>query len=332
MITQIKNIISLLIILFSLFPLGYTLSADTTQAVNTTVPPPAPPPVPIIAPQRMDLPGQHFALSTGVVYIPPYFHPQGKKVNLLIHFHGASWMVEQNFYYACKNAVVVTIPLRGLSGVYTAKYKNKKEFGRLLKEIMETLDRENIVKKPRLGRLCLTSFSAGFGALREILQVPEYYRKITDTIFFDSIHSGLDTTTQTVPPDQMQFFLRFAQDAARGKKTMWVTHSEIDPITYASTTKTADYLISGVSAARMYLNQNQKGEGTSPLLQNQTGEDTSPLLQNEPWKSMRLLSTADKGKFHVRGFTGNTGQDHMNHFYTMMEFISKTSLPDILEK
>jgi hypothetical protein len=300
------------------FSLGYGMSNETTQAVNTTAPPPVPPPVPIIAPQKIDLPGQHFSLSTGVVYIPPFFHPQGKKVNLLIHFHGASWMVEQNFYFAGKNAVVVTIPLRGLSGVYTAKYKDKKEFGRLLKEVMDTLDKNSVVHHPRLGKLCLTSFSAGFGAMRQILQVPQYYKKINDTVFFDSIHSGLDTTTNTPPPDQMQMFLQFAQDAVRGRKIMWATHSEIDPITYASTTKTADYLIKGVAATQIY------------------STDTQPTVNStdtaEPWKYMRLLATADKGNFHVRGFAGETGQDHMNHFYSMTEFISKTSLPDILDK
>lgn len=291
------------------------MSNETTQSVKT-ITAPTPPPVSIIAPQRIELPGQHIPLSTGVIYIPPYFHTQGKKVNLVIHFHGASWMVEQNFYPAGKNAILVSVSLRGLSGAYTDKFKDKKEFGRLLKEVMDTLDKKGIVKHPRLGKLCLTSFSAGFGAMREILQVPEYYKKITDAVFFDSIHSGLDTTN-AVPPDQMQMFLQFAQDAARGKKTMWITHSAIDPITYASTTKTADFLIKGVGATQVYSNDTQSS--------------ISSVDTTEPWKYMRLISTADKGNFHVRGFAGDTGQDHMNHLYTMTWFIQQTSLPDILQ-
>lgn len=324
MITQVKYIGICLLITLIGFSIGYAMANDSTQSVNTTTqsvntstPPPSLPSVPIIAPQKLELPGQHFSLSTGVIYVPPYFHAKGNKVNVLIHFHGVSWMVEQNFYPTGKNAVVVTIALRGLSGVYTAKYKDKKEFGRLLKEIMETLDKNSVVHRPKLGKLCLTSFSAGFGAMREILQVPEYYKKITDTVFLDSIHAGLDTTTNGPPADQMQMFLQFAQDAARGKKTMWITHSEIDPITYASTTKTADFLINGIGAKQIFATDTQ-----SP---------TSPIDSTEPWKYMRLLSTADKRNFHVRGFAGNTGQDHMNHLYTMTEYIQQTSLPGILQ-
>ncbi|MCX7918813.1 MAG: hypothetical protein N3A72_04215 [bacterium] len=312
-ITQLNFVVIWFFIVIIDVTTSQAMSNGTTQSIMTTTSTPLAPL--IIAPQQIELPGQHFALSTGVMYVPPYFHAKKKNVNLLIHFHGASWVVEQSFYPTGKNAVVVTIPLRGLSGVYTAKYKDKKEFGRLLTEIMETLDKNSIVHRPRLGRLCLTSFSAGFGAMREILQVPAYYKKITDTVFLDSIHAGLDTTTHTPPAEQMQMFLQFAQDAVRGKKTMWITHSQIDPKTYASTTKTADFLIKKLGLQRVVKH-----------------EDTSSLSLDEPWKTMRLLSTVDQGNFHVREFAGETGQDHMNHFYTMGKYIAQTSLPSILDK
>lgn len=267
--------------------------------------------------EKEDLPGFSFSLSTGTIYIPPYFHPQGKKeniVNLVIHFHGAPWIVEQNFYFAQKNAVQVTISLPGLSGVYTNKYKDRQEFGRLLNEIMKILEREKIVNKPRLGKLCLTSFSAGFGALREILKVPKYYRLITDIVCADSIHCGFVSVTSatgvitTLNKKQMAPFLKFAKDAVQGKKTMLITHSEIDPLTYASTTKTADYLIEKVGAIRKPVS----------------------LLHPSQNNNMKLLSAADKGNFHVRGYAGNTPQDHMDHLYKIADFIKETSLPGIL--
>ncbi len=292
------------------------MTTDTTQAANTTSPAPPPPPI-IIAPQKIVVPGQHFRLPPATIYVPDYYHAKKNIVNLLIHFHGASWMVEQNFYATGKNAVVVTVSLGGLSGVYTAKYQDKKEFGRLLNQVLETLDKNSIVHHPKLGRLSLASFSAGFGAMREILQVPEYYKKINDVVFLDSIHAGLDTTTNEPPAEQMQMFLKFAKDAVQGKKTMWITHSQIDPITYASTTKTANYLINTLGIKQRFAD-----DTTAP-----TNIDAT-----EPWKYMKLISTADKGKLHVRGFYGDQAQDHMNHLYTMGEYISQTSLPSIIDK
>lgn len=295
---------------------SYAMTNDTTQVTNTTAPTPSSPPV-IIAPPKILVPGQHFRMPPATIYVPDYFHAKGNKVNLLIHFHGASWMVEQNFYPSGKNAVVVTVSLGGLSGVYTAKYKDPKEFGKLLNEVLETLDKNSIVHHPKLGRLSLTSFSAGFGAMREILQVPEYYKKINDAVFLDSIHAGLDTTTNEPPAEQMEMFLKFAKDAVHGKKIMWITHSQIDPITYASTTKTANYLINTLGIKQIY-----SDDTTAPNYINVT----------EPWKYMKLISTSDKGKFHVRGFYGDQAQDHMNHFYTIGQYITETSLPSILDK
>ncbi|MDI6784243.1 MAG: hypothetical protein QME64_09155 [bacterium] len=49
--------------------LFFTQSQDTTVSLTTTRPSTG-----IIAPKRLDIPGQRFALSTGQLYIPDYLN------------------------------------------------------------------------------------------------------------------------------------------------------------------------------------------------------------------------------------------------------------------
>ena len=50
--------------------------------------------------------------------------------------------------------------------------------------------------------------------------------------------------------NDLDVFVRFARDAAEGKKEMVVTHSEVFPGTFASTTETADYLLGRLGLGR----------------------------------------------------------------------------------
>ena len=53
-----------------------------------------------------------------------------------------------------------------------------------------------------------------------------------------------------IGPDNLQIWLQLARDAIAGRKRMIVTHSEIFPGTFASTTETADYLVAHLNLRR----------------------------------------------------------------------------------
>ncbi len=144
--------------------------------------------------------------------------------------------------------------------------------------------------EPRIGRIVVSSFSAGFGGVRALLKVPEHFDRIDGLIMADSIYCGYtgDPKDHKVDPALMDGFRRFALEAAAGRKTFLVTHSALIPEGYASTAETADFLIDAVA-----------GRADPVKVDWATG-----------WTQTRAFA---KGRFVVLGFAGTDGPDHMSH-------------------
>jgi hypothetical protein len=99
-----------------------------------------------------------------------------------------------------------------------------------------------------------------------------------------------------IETEGLQVFLQFARDAAKGKKAMLVTHTEVFPGTFASTTETADYLLQ------------------------QLGLRRSAVLQWGPMGTQQL-SEACKGSFVLLGFAGNSAPDHVDQLHALPELL-----------
>ena len=102
---------------------------------------------------------------------------------------------------------------------------------------------------------------------------------------------ALDTTNLVA-------FADFARAAVRGDKRFLITHSEIFPGTFASTTETADWLLRTLGLRR------------------------TPVLRWGP-HGMQQLSEVRAGRFELFGFAGNTGPDHIDHLHAMPEFLAR---------
>ena len=103
------------------------------------------------------------------------------------------------------------------------------------------------------------------------------------------LESSLDT-------DHLAIFLRFARDAVAGRKTMVVTHSEIFPGTFASTTETGDWLLS------------------------QLGLKRRPVARFGPMGTQQL-SEVRAGRFLLAGYAGNSAPDHIDEFHSLPEYL-----------
>ena len=79
---------------------------------------------------------------------------------------------------------------------------------------------------------------------------------------------------------------------------MLVTHSEIFPGTYASTTETADWMLGALGLTRQ------------------------PTLTWGP-RGMQQLSEAQAGRFALLGFAGNSAPDHVDHQHAMPELLAR---------
>ncbi|HLJ95719.1 MAG TPA: hypothetical protein VKU02_21260, partial [Gemmataceae bacterium] len=191
-------------------------------------------------------------------------------------------------------AAVISIQLGSGSGVYARAFADPQRFGQLLVEAEQKAG-------VRFSPVGLTAWSAGYGAVRAILKVPSYYQRVQFVLLIDGLHAGYRTgnpgpvESQLVTED-LQVFLQFARDAVAGKKQMILTHSEIFPGTFASTTETTDYLLG------------------------QLGLRRQATLSWGPMKTQQL-SEARAGKLRIVGYAGNAAPDHVDQLHSLPEYL-----------
>jgi hypothetical protein len=243
--------------------------------------------------------GTRVNLSVGQLFIPEGYRPTADAVHLVVHLHGSAKVAEENLVRSGWDAVLVTVVLNGLSAVYAAQFAKPEAFAALLEEVPQQLRKLGVAEAPRIARVTVTSFSAGFGGVRELLKSEDLYQRIDTLAMADSIHTGFAgaPALRRVDPGAMAGFLRFARDAAEGKKTLVLSHSQIKPETYASTTETADYLLAQLGGQREAV--------------------------DEEWaEGLRCTSRFGRGRLSVFGFAGDTGPAHMKHLHYLWKLLA----------
>jgi hypothetical protein len=278
-----------------LVPLTQALPQNPSPMSDTTRPHPRV--------ERYDVPGQRAALSIGTVYLSPGFEARARHP-LVIHLHGAPWLIEHHLRERAPQAVLVTVQLGGGSRGYAEEFADPGRFNVL---VMEAASRASELAGGRVAfeSIALSSFSAGYGGVRSILRHADHYTRVGAVTLADSLHAsyvgdGAIPRAADLPVDEtgLDVFIRFAADAGSGSKRMWVTHSEVYPGTYASTTETADVLLKHLKLTRVR------------------------ALRDGPI-GMQQLSEARRGNFHLAGFAGNSAPDHMDHLYALGAWLER---------
>lgn len=212
--------------------------------------------------------------------------------DLLIHFHGAVDTIRGAMERAGTTATVVVVNQPGLSAAYAAPFREDAGlFRRLLAEPVRPDGDDTDTPPPRWRHVTLSCFSAGYGAVREILKTEEGFDRVDALVAADSIYAGIDETAaggrRQVDARDMAAFLAFAEAASSGRKVFVISHSA-QPTPYASTTETSDYLLGRLGVERR------------PVAAH-AGEEHA------------LVSQARRGGFEVQGFTGASGPAHLFH-------------------
>ena len=230
------------------------------------------------------------------IFVPDYYRQEGSTFDLIFHLHSASWAAENEVYKARANVILFNIHLGAFSSPYQSYFSRSNRFRNILNLVKEELIRRTILPdSARLRYLIITSFSAGYAGLREILKSSTYYSKITAIHLADGLHSS---SSQAAMDVQMKDFVRFARDAIRKGKIFRLTHSSITTSGYESTTQTANYLLQKLGLKRTSVNE-----------QDEIGS---------------MYSRSDSGYFHLRGYLGNTAHDHLQHLYAMHQMVHAT--------
>lgn len=215
--------------------------------------------------------------------------------DLIVHFHGHE-PIRKEFVKTAKGQVLVGIDLGIGSGAYTAGFTSPAVFTNLIASVEAAMAKHAGVKKAHVRKLALSSWSAGYGAIEQILHQP-IAKKVDAIILLDSLHAGyVDDQAKTLKVGQLEPFIAFAKRAARKEKFMFQSHSSIIPPGYASTTEVADYVVRELGGKPKRTNR-----------QDVLGLD--------------MIDRFDKGSYHMRGYTGEDKPDHCAHIGLMKDII-----------
>lgn len=202
------------------------------------------------------------------------------------------------------NRILLCLHLGSLSSPYRIAFSNQNYLDSIIQLLLKILhDSVSQFKSKDYSNLIISSFSAGYGGVREILKSERYYHKIKSIILADGLHTDyiLNENKKFINPEQMKDFLRFAKDATKFKKIFIISHSEIFPETYSSTTETADYLLDSTNTNRIFAELNWGNN----------------FIQK---------SYAINGNLFVYGFYGNDGASHLTHLQNIGLFFRKFNL------
>ena len=173
-------------------------------------------------PERRELPGQLLKNDWGEIFIPDFFNGQTGKTDLVVWFSGTPWCVEQNFYDATKNAVLVVVR----DAQVDRKFDDPARFRNLLIDTAKALAKAKVADQP-FGRICLGVWGKGLFSVRSILQQNEFIPHITDVVI---AHSLLTPTFRdgTANPKELVPYIDYAKRAAKGDCTLLISVTYLD--------------------------------------------------------------------------------------------------------
>lgn len=258
-----------------------------------------------LTPKKLDGVVRSFAgpLGKPVEVLVPDGARAGDAFDLVVHFLGAAWLPEQAVASIDDRTVTAVVNLGAGSGIYDRAFTDPSAFDSLLAGV--TREVSSVAgRTARVRHITLVGFSAGHGAVRAILRDPRNFARVDAVLLLDGMHTSyipestvlaaggaLDTTNLVA-------FANFARAAMRGEKRFLVSHSEIFPGTFASTTETADWLLHALGLHR------------------------TPVLRWGP-RGMQQLSEVHSGKFELLGFAGNSAPDHIDQLHAMPELLAR---------
>lgn len=291
------------------------LGRTTTGTAQVVVPAPAPQnPSPMVEHSRAhervairELPGPRRTfigpLAKAVEVFVPGSTVHAAARHLVVHFHGGAFLPEYAVSLLGGDHVVAVVNLAPGSGVYDRTFSDPAAFDSLLANITRETSAA-LGREATFADVTLVGFSAGHGAIRAILRDSAHFDRVNAVLLLDGLHTSYvpeNTVVErggTLDEGNLAVFVRFARAALRGEKRFLVTHSEIFPGSFASTTETTDYLAQALGLRR------------------------TSVLRWGP-RGMQQLSEVKAGRFEIMAFAGNAGPDHIDHLQGMPEFLGR---------
>jgi hypothetical protein len=233
--------------------------------------------------------GRREKLDVGTLFLPAGLKSGAP---ILFFFHGDTWVPE--IAAAQNHTAAVSVQAGTGSAVYARLFEEPQRFLQLLAEAESKAGM-------KFGRVMIGGWSAGCGAVRQIIKTPASYERVNGALLIDGIHDDYvdgkpGPLESKLAAENLEVWMPLLHDAVAGKKRVIITHSEIFPGTYASTTETADALLKML------------------------GVTQRAVLKWGPM-GLQQLSEASSGRFLLMGFAGNSAPDHVDQLHSLPVFL-----------
>jgi hypothetical protein len=226
-------------------------------------------------------------------------HPDGS-VNIMFFFRGGSAGVMNQ---SGTNAVVVTADAGGAGGGPSQQAYGRPDFvnqvvGSIIAQLKQKLKRDDV----KLGKLGLAGWSGGYAPIHGIMQNPSALVKQPDYVgVFDGMHHG----PKGRPNEQaMKTWKEIADRATQGATQFVVTHTAVDPGSYASSTDTANWLVQQAGIQRQPV-QDWEGKGVKPSSIAQQGNFSVVQLYDQAQPYMVRDPESGRSKPNIPGTAGH---------------------------
>jgi hypothetical protein len=230
--------------------------------------------------------------------------PANGDVMLTVHFHGAHWFAVQEHTARGLKGPLVNFDLGSGSEVYKQPFENEKRFAGILRAVEKELQKRG-GREVHVSSVEISSFSAGYAAVRELLQIPEYFDLIRRVVLLDSLYGRYKNgprgrIVREPASEHIEPWVPFGQAAVKGEKTFLITYSDVPTASYVNSADTATALVRAL------------GVPIQPVAPNSNPASSDP---NYP-----LTRRADLGRFHAWGYEGKDQKAHLTHARHLSDF------------
>jgi hypothetical protein len=250
-------------------------------------------------------PGHRLSVEAGLprpieVFLPAAVDPR-QPLRVLVHFHGAAHVS----MHAAAGSAVPTLAIAVHLGAGASAYEVPFSAAGTLRRVVDaarTAVARHLERELQVATVHLSAFSAGYGAVRAIARSPSELSLVDAVLLLDGLHASYEPERQVlaeggrIAPAHLEPFVEVARRAAAGGIGFTVTHSEVFPGTFASTTEMTDALLAA------------------------TGTHRRAVLTAGPL-GMQQLSDTRAGRFRVLGFAGNSAPDHLDHLHALPSWL-----------
>lgn len=244
------------------------------------------------------------------VQVAPMAHVLATKANtlapdggfdVLVHFHGRE-PIRKEWVQSMDRGVLVAVDVGIDSDSYADAFRDPRTLRQVLLAVENEIRARTAVPEAHVRHLALSAWSAGYGAIEQVLKQPFARSAVESIILLDGLHVGYQG--RSLDRERMAPFVDFAKQAVAGERSLFVSHSSIPTSGYASSTETARYLI-------------WKTGGRPKAVE---------ALDSEPM-GLERIALYNAGNFRVRGFRGNGASDHCAQLGLMRDVLRVHLLP-----